>query len=193
MSTPTPSKLTELLHRLQAGNRAAVDRLFQAVYQELRGMAEQIFRRESPGQTIQPTALVHEAYLKLIDQKSVDWQGRAHFFALAAQAMRRILLDRAKRRGAAKRGGGWKRITLNERLVPGIQPNERLLALDEALNRLAQLDPRQAQMVELRFFGGFGVEQTAEILGISKRTAEREWTMVRAWLRRELADDGAGR
>jgi RNA polymerase sigma factor (TIGR02999 family) len=192
MSTPTPSKLTELLHRLQAGNRAAVDRLFQAVYQELRGMAEQIFRRESPGQTIQPTALVHEAYLKLIDQKSVDWQGRAHFFALAAQAMRRILLDRAKRRGAAKRGGGWKRITLNERLVPGIQPNERLLALDEALNRLAQLDPRQAQMVELRFFGGFGVEQTAEILGISKRTAEREWTMVRAWLRRELADEGAG-
>jgi RNA polymerase sigma factor (TIGR02999 family) len=192
MNTPPPSKVTELLHRLQAGNRAAVDRLFQAVYQELRGMADQIFRRESPGQTIQPTALVHEAYLKLIDQKCVDWQGRAHFFALAAQAMRRVLLDSAKRRGAAKRGGGWKRITLNERLVPGIQPNERLLALDEALNRLAQLDPRQAQMVELRFFGGFGVEQTAEILGISKRTAEREWTMVRAWLRRELADEGAG-
>ena len=113
-------------------------------------MAEQVFRREPPGQTIQPTALVHEAYLKLIDQRCVDWQGQAHFLAVAAQAMRRILLDRARRRGAAKRGGGWKRLTLNDKLIPGLQADEDLVALDEALQRLAQCDPRQAQMVEFR-------------------------------------------
>ena len=149
MDAQTPSKVTRLLHHLQAGDASAVDRLFRAVYQGLRDLAEQFFRREPPGQTIQPTALVHEAYIKLIDQKCVDWQGQAHFLAVAAQAMRRILLDRARHRGAAKRGGGWKRVTLNDKLIPGFQADDDLLALDEALVRLAQLDPRQAQMVEL--------------------------------------------
>jgi RNA polymerase sigma factor (TIGR02999 family) len=118
----------------------------------------------------------------------VDWQGQTHFLAVAAQAMRRILVDRARHRGAVKRGGEWKRVTLDDRLIPGFQPGYDLVALDEALATLAQVDPRQAQMVELRFFGGLSVEETAKVLGISKRSAEREWTMVRAWLRRELTN-----
>jgi RNA polymerase sigma factor (TIGR02999 family) len=118
----------------------------------------------------------------------VDWQGQTHFLAVAAQAMRRILVDRARHRGAVKRGGGWKRVTLSDKLIPGFQPDDDLVALDEALVRLAELDPRQAQMVEMRFFGGLSVEETAKVLGISKRSAEREWTMVRAWLRRELSN-----
>jgi RNA polymerase sigma-70 factor, ECF subfamily len=186
MSAQTISKSPPSVHRLQAGGRAAVDRLFPMVYKELRNLAQQFFRREPPGHTIQPTALVHEAYVKLIDQKQGDWQDKTHFLAVAAQAMRRILLDRARHRGAAKRGGEWKRVTLNDRLIPGLEADEDLLALEEALVKLAKLDPRQAQMVELRFFAGLSVEETANVLGISKRTAEREWTMVRAWLRREL-------
>jgi RNA polymerase sigma-70 factor, ECF subfamily len=188
MHVQTPSEVTHLLCDVQAGDRSVADRLFDAVYQGLRNLAEQFFRREPPGQTIQPTALVHEAYIKLIDQKCVDWQGQTHFLAVAAQAMRRILVDRARRRGAVKRGGNWKRVTLNEKLIPGFQPDDDVVALDEALVKLAQVDPRQAQMVELRFFGGLSVEETAGVLGISKRSAEREWTMVRAWLRRELSN-----
>jgi len=188
MDAKSPSKITHLLHHAKAGDRRAVDRLFHGVYQGLRDLAEQFFRREPPGQTIQPTALVHEAYIKLIDQKCVDWQGQTHFLAVAAQAMRRILVDRARHRGAVKRGGGWKRVTLSDKLIPGFQPDDDLVALDEALVRLAELDPRQAQMVEMRFFGGLSVEETAKVLGISKRSAEREWTMVRAWLRRELSN-----
>jgi RNA polymerase sigma-70 factor, ECF subfamily len=190
MPVQSASKVTALLHDVQAGNRPAVDRLFKAVYQGLREIAEQMFRREPPGQTIQPTALVHDAYFKLIDQKNVDWQSRAHFLGVAAQAMRRILLDRARRRGAVKRGGAWNRVELNERIIPGYQRDEDIVALDEALQRLAKLDPQQARMVELRFFAGLSVEETAKVLGISKRSAEREWTMVRAWLRRELSNNG---
>ena len=141
MQMQTPSKVTRLLRHVQAGDRSAVDRLFDAVYQGLRELAEQFFRREPPGQTIQPTALVHEAYLKLIDQKCVDWQGRTHFLAVAAQAMRRILVDHARHRGAAKRGGGWKRVTLNDKLIPGFQPDDDVVALDEALVRLASWTP----------------------------------------------------
>jgi RNA polymerase sigma-70 factor, ECF subfamily len=186
MDSKKPSEVTQLLRQLGVGGQAATDQLYAAVYRDLRSIAEQFFRRERPGQTLQATALVHEAYLKLVDQRSVDWQGRAHFLGVAAQAMRRILLDRARQRGAAKRGGDWKRITLNDRLIPGIESDEGVLALDEALQRLAELDPRQAQIVELRFFGGLSVEEVAEVLGVSKRSVEREWTMVRAWLRREL-------
>jgi RNA polymerase sigma-70 factor, ECF subfamily len=191
MDSKKPSEVTQLLHHLGVGGQPATDRLFAAVYQELRNLAEQFFRREQPGQTLQATALVHEAYFKLVDQRCVDWQGRAHFLGVAAQAMRRILLDHARQRGAAKRGGGWKRVTLNDRLIPGLESDDKLLALDEALGRLSQLDPRQAQIVELRFFGGLSVEEAAQVLGMSKRSVEREWTMVRAWLRREL-DKGAG-
>ena len=184
----SPRKLRQLLHHVEAGDRSAVDRLFAAVYQELRTLAGQFFRREPEGNTLQPTALVHEAYVKLVDQAGVDWHGRTHFFAVAAQAMRRILVDHARRRGAAKRGGRGKRVQLDADLLPGIAPNDDLLAVDEALTKLAELDPRQAQLVELRFFAGLSVAEAAEVLGMSKRSAEREWTMVRAWLRRELSE-----
>jgi RNA polymerase sigma-70 factor, ECF subfamily len=186
MDSTEPSQVTRLLKQFQSGDRSAIDRLFAAVYQELRGLAAQFFRREAKGDTLQPTALVHEAYVKLVDQKGVDWQSRTHFFAVAAQAMRRILVDHARRRGAAKRGGKQKRVLLEDDRLPDLQPNEDLLAVDEALSRLAQLDARQAQLVELRFFGGLSVAEAADVLGMSKRSAEREWTMVRAWLRREL-------
>jgi RNA polymerase sigma-70 factor, ECF subfamily len=189
MSSSEPSEITQLLHRLEAGDRSGVDRLFSAVYQELRNMAAKCFQREAKGNTLQPTALVHEAYMKLVDQKAVDWQGRTHFYAVAAQAMRRILVDHARHRGAVKRGGGQKRLQLDDQLLSGFQPNDDILAVDEALSKLAQLDPRQAELVELRFFGGLSVEEAADALGISKRAAEREWTMVRAWLRRELSEN----
>ena len=188
MSSNEPSEITQLLHRLEAGDRSGIDRLFSTVYHELRNMAAKCFQREAKGNTLQPTALVHEAYMKLVDQKAVNWQGRTHFFAVAAQAMRRILVDHARQRAAAKRGGGHKRLQLDDQLVSGFQPNDDILAVDEALSKLAQLDPRQAQLVELRFFGGLSVEEAADVLGISKRAAEREWTMVRAWLRRELSE-----
>ncbi|MGA2031462.1 MAG: sigma-70 family RNA polymerase sigma factor [Thermoguttaceae bacterium] len=187
MDSKEPSEVTQLLQHLGVGGQPVIDRLFAAVYQELRDLAEQFFRREQPGQTLQATALVNEAYLKLVDQRCVDWQGRAHFMGVAAQAMRRILLDHARKRGAAKRGGGWKRITLNDRLIPGLKSDEELVALDDALGKLSEVDPRQAHMVELRFFGGLSVEEVAQVLGMSKRSVEREWTMVRAWLRRELS------
>jgi RNA polymerase sigma-70 factor, ECF subfamily len=189
MSSNEPSEITTLLHRLEAGDRSGIDRLFSAVYQELRNMAAHCFQREAKGNTLQPTALVHEAYMKLVDQKAVDWQGRTHFFAVAAQAMRRILVDHARQRGAVKRGGGQKRLQLDDQLLSGFRPNDDILAVDEALSKLAQLDPRQAQLVELRFFGGLSVDEAADALGISKRAAEREWTMVRAWLRRELNEN----
>jgi RNA polymerase sigma factor (TIGR02999 family) len=186
-SKKKPSEVTELLRHLGEGGQLATDRLFAAVYKELRSLAGQFFRQERPDQTLQATALVHETYLKLVDQRCVDWQGRAHFLGVAAQAMRRILLDHARRRGAAKRGGGWKRITLNDRLIPGgLESDEELMALDDALRELSEVDPRQAQMIELRFFGGLSVEEVAQVLEMSKRSVEREWTMVRAWLRREL-------
>jgi RNA polymerase sigma-70 factor, ECF subfamily len=192
MASGEPSEITQLLQRIEAGDRSGIDRLFTAVYKELHNLAANCFRRESEGNTLQPTALVHEAYMKLVDQKDMHWQGRTHFFAVAAQAMRRILVDHARARGAAKRGGGKRRISLEDDVLPGVQPNDDLLAVDDALSRLAQLDPRQAQLVELRFFGGLDVAEAAAVLGMSKRTAEREWTMARAWLRRELTEsDGS--
>ena len=191
MTTSEPSEVTRLLRQFGAGNRSGVDKLFATVYQELRNLAAQFFQREPQGNTLQPTALVHEAYVKLVDQKNVDWQGQTHFFAVAAQAMRRVLVDHARQRKAAKRGGRKKRVPLVEDLVTGFQPNDDLLAVDEVLSKLTLLDPRQAQMVELRFFGGLSVTEAAEVLGMSKRSAEREWTMVRAWLRRELSESDA--
>jgi RNA polymerase sigma-70 factor, ECF subfamily len=188
MESDKPTEVTQLLAHLRKGDRSVMDRLFAVVYQELRNLAGRFFRREAAGNTLQPTALVHEAYVKLVGQSDVDWHGRTHFFAVAAQAMRRILVDHARRRGAAKRGGRGKRVSLDEELLPGVLPNEDLVAVDEALSKLAQLDPHQAQLVELRFFGGLNLAHAAAVLGMSKRTAEREWTMVRAWLRRELSE-----
>jgi RNA polymerase sigma-70 factor (ECF subfamily) len=166
-----------------------VDELVPLVYDELRRVAARYLRREAQGNTLQPTALVHEAFLKLAGQRRVDWQGRTHVLAIGAKAMRRILVDHAKRKRRVKRGGGMKRIELDEAAALSPQRDEDLLAIDEALDKLAHIDERQATIVELRFFGGMTVEEVAQVLGVSKRTVESEWTMVRAWLRRELAKD----
>jgi RNA polymerase sigma factor (TIGR02999 family) len=166
-----------------------MERLVPLVYNSLRQQASSYLKREPRGHSLQPTALVHEAFLKLAEQRHVNWQGRSHFFAIGAQAMRRILVDHARRKGRAKRGGGRRRISLEEHFVVSPQRDADLLAVDEALDRLAEVDPRQAKIVELRFFGGLSVQEVAEVLGVSKRTVESDWTMVRAWLRRELSED----
>jgi RNA polymerase sigma-70 factor (ECF subfamily) len=181
------SQITEILAAAE-GKSPPADELLPLVYDDLRALAEKYLRGEPSGHTLQPTALVHEAYMKLVDQTRVDWQGRTHFFAVGAQAMRRILVDHARRRRAVKRGGDRQRITVDEQLLAAGRRDEDLLELDEALERLAELDSQQAKMVEMRFFGGLDVAETATALGMSKRTAEREWTMVRSWLRRELAE-----
>ncbi|HEV3024823.1 MAG TPA: ECF-type sigma factor [Pirellulales bacterium] len=164
-----------------------VDDLVPLVYDELRRLAARYLRRESRGNTLQPTALVNEAFLKLAGQQRVDWQGRTHVLAIGAKAMRRILVDHAKRKRRLKRGGGLNRIQLDDAAALSPERDEDLLAVDEALEKLAGVDERQATIVELRFFGGMTVEEVAQALGVSKRTVESEWTMVRAWLRRELA------
>jgi RNA polymerase sigma factor (TIGR02999 family) len=186
MKSIPPSRVTQLLEKLAPGDRHAEEQLFADVYTELRALAVRYLRRERKSHTLQPTALVHEAYLKLVGQTCVDWQGRAHFLAFAAQAMRQILVDHARRHRAAKRGGNRHRITLDDNLVIESNCNVDLLALEDALSKLTKLGPRQAQMVELRFFGGLSIAEVAKVMAISKRSVEREWTMVRAWLRREL-------
>lgn len=163
-----------------------LDALLPLVYAELRRLAAGYLRREKPGQTLQPTALVHEAYLRLMKDRPDRWQNRAHFCAIAAHSMRQILIERARARGAAKRGGARPRVTLDEALVAGNDRSIDLLALDEALERLAALDPEQARLVELRFFGGLTVEETADAMNISPATVKRHWTVAKAWLSREL-------
>lgn len=186
----TPDELNVLLARARAGDANAVAQMMPLVYDELRRVAARYMRRERPGQTIQATALVHEAYLRLLKDKARHWQNRAHFLAIAATAMREILVERARARGAAKRGGARDRITLDEAsLAVPDQPID-LDAIDEALTRLARLDPRQARIVELRFFGGLTVEEAAAVLGISPATLKREWSAARAWLRRALTPEG---
>jgi RNA polymerase sigma factor (TIGR02999 family) len=156
------------------------------VYQELRRLAAAYLRRERPGQTLQPTALVHEAYLRLMKDRPDRWQTRAHFCAIAAHSMRQILIERARARGAKKRGGAQPRVTLDEGLVAGGERSFDLVALDEALERLAAIDPEQARLVELRFFGGLTVEETANAMDMSPATVKRHWAVARAWLAREL-------
>lgn len=178
--------VTGLLLMVSSGDRAAVQALLPIVYEELRKRAAALMRRESPGHTLQPTALVHEAFLKLIQQERIDWRNRAHFFAVAAELMRRILIDHARSRRADKRGGAVTRVSLNEGLGLSVMRDADVLAVDEALNQLAIIDPRQAELVSLRFFGGLSVEEVAVVLNMSKRSVEAEWTVVKAWLRREL-------
>ena len=190
-SDDSSSEITQVLSSISQGDRSAVERLMPLVYDEFRALASNYLRRESPGHTLQPTALVNEAFLKLVDQKNVDWQGKSHFFAIGAQAMRRILVDHARSKHREKRGGDRQKISLNEEITLSPQRDEDLMAVDEALEKLADLDARQAKIVELRFFGGLTVQEVAEVLGVSKRTVEAEWTMVKAWLRRELSDEGA--
>jgi RNA polymerase sigma factor (TIGR02999 family) len=178
--------VTRMLLDWSQGNQEALDRLMPLVYDELRRLARRCLRREPSGHTLQATALVNEAYLKLIQQSDVQWQNRAHFFAIAARLMRRILVDHARRHQASKRGGMVHRLPLDEALdVPEAQEVD-LIALEEALIELARLDPEQCRIVELRFFGGLTVEEIAEVLGVSISTVKREWIMAKAWLFREI-------
>ncbi len=178
------ASVTDLLNRWRAGDREAQEHLIDAVYGDLRRLARGQIRRERSDHTLEPTALAHEAYLRLSEQQRVEWQGRTHFFAVAALAMRRILVSHARKRAAGKRGGAL-RVTLPDEL-PADASEPDVLALDEALEQLEQLDPRQARVVELRFFGGLTVEETAAALGVSPATVKVDWSMARAWLYRKL-------
>ena len=178
--------VTELLQLWSSGRQEALDELLPQIYAELQRLAASYLRRERPDHTLQATALVHEAFLKLIDQRAVRWQNRAHFFGIAAQAMRRILVDHARARAAGKRGDGARPVSLDQALALTDAPDTDLLALDEVLTRLAALDPQQSRVVELRFFGGLTMEETAEVLHVSPATVGREWTLAKAWLYAEL-------
>ena len=178
-----PSDVTQLLNAWGKGNQDALDELMPIVYQELRKLARSYLRSEREEHTLQPTALVNEAYLRLVDQKNVRWQSRGHFFGIASQLMRRILVDHARKRQAEKRGGGEAPVPFDE--ARGIPSQDRdLVALDDALSDFAQLDPRSAKIVELRQFGGLSIDETADVLEISPATVKREWTAAKAWLRR---------
>jgi RNA polymerase sigma factor (TIGR02999 family) len=179
--------LTQLLKSAQAGDKRALDELFPLVYDELRRVADRQLRGERAGHTLQPTALVHEAYLRLIEQHSVDWRNRAHFFGLAAEMMRRILVNYALKRQAAKRGGHVTRLALDDAVSFAEQREVDLVLLDEALRRLAVIDPQQSRIVELRFFGGLTIEEVAEALLISDSTVKREWRVARAWLYQQIS------
>ena len=184
--------VTRLLEQLRAGDRNAVAELVPLLYDELRQLASNYLRRERPGHTLQATALVHEAYLRLVEQKDVGWQNRSHFFGLAAQQMRRILVDHARNRHAAKRGGSVPKVTLDEALVVSDQAAEDVLQLNELLSRLGERDEQQARVVELRVFGGLTVEEAAEALDISPATVKRDWAMAKAWLTREIQRERKG-
>lgn len=190
MTTPPRQEVSQLLIDWSNGNQAALDKLMPLVDRELHRLAHHYMRRENAGHTLQTTALVNEAYLKLIDQKHVHWKNRAHFFALSAQLMRRILVDHARGRQYAKRGGGAQRISFDEALVISPERGTDLVALDEALSKLTSIDPRKGKVVELRFFGGLSVEETAEALAVSTVTVMREWSMAKAWLYNTLNNEG---
>ncbi len=189
MTSPSspPHEITQLLAEWSEGNQAALDQLYPLVYNELRRLAHGYLRRERKGHTLQTTALINEAYLRLVDQKDVHWANRSHFFGISAQLMRRILIDHARRYDYAKRGGGAQRISLDEAAVVAKQRGRTLLMLDEALKSLAKIDPRRSQVVELRYFGGLNNEEIAEVLKISENTVTRDWNMARAWLYQELS------
>ena len=181
--------ITELLVGYQRGDKEALDRLMPIVYDELRRQAARYLRREQAGHTLQTTALIHEAYVRLVDQRNVQWQNRAHFFGIAAQLMRRILVDHARTKKRVKRGGSNIRVSLADATVAAKGPDLDIVALDEALERLAKLDEQQSRVVELRYFSGLTVEETAEVMGVSPATVKREWSVARAWLHRELSGD----
>jgi RNA polymerase sigma-70 factor (ECF subfamily) len=188
---PSEADVTALLSEMAEGKHSAAERLVPIVYEELKQLARRYMRRERADHTLQTTALVHEAYVKLVGQDSVKWQGRSHFFAVAAQIMRRILCDHARRNLRVKRGGAGKVLPLDEALAFTPQHSDELLKLDEALDRLAKLDARQSRIVELRFFAGLSVDETAEFLGISPKTVKRDWAVARAWLHAEVSGSDA--
>jgi RNA polymerase sigma-70 factor (ECF subfamily) len=173
----------------RAGDELALERLMPLVYEELRRMARQCMRRERAGDTLQTTALVNEAYLRMVNSSRVEWHDRAHFFAIAAQLMRRVLVDEARKRHYQKRGGGFTRIALDEAIMPAEQREFDLLALDEALDRLGQFAPRKCRVVEMRFFGGLSIEETSAALGVSADIVKREWRTAKLWLLHELSGD----
>ncbi len=181
------SQVSALLEDLRNGDAAAASRLLPIVYKELRRLAAHYMRGEKPGQTIQPTELVHEAYLRLVGQEQIEWQGRSHFLAMAATSMRRILVNRARKKLADKHGGGVEKIQLDEALVFSPQKSKDIVALDDALKLLEEILPRQARVVELRFFAGLDMEEIAKIEGVSLRTAKQDWSLARAWLHREIS------
>src|SRR5215472_2156096 len=186
------SEVTLLLRRLSAGDKSALNELMPLIYSELRQLASSYMRRERPGQTLQTTALVHEAYLQLVGQETAHWENRSQFFGVAAQLMRRILVDHARAHHAAKRGGNLPRLSLDEAVVMAKERGADLLAIDELLQRLAEIDPQQVRIVELRFFTGLSVEETAQVLSISDRTVKRDWAVAKAWLQRELQRSNLG-
>jgi RNA polymerase sigma-70 factor, ECF subfamily len=186
-SVPDRREVARLLEQMSAGDHSAADRLIPLVYDELRARARRYLRGQG-GTSLQPTALVHEAYLRLVDAPA-DWNGRTHFYAVAAIAMRQIILDHVRHHGREKRGGNLRRVTLHESVARGAEPDVDLLALGQALERLAELDERQARIIELRVFAGMTAEEVAEVLDISRRSVQRDWTFAMAWLRAEL-DEG---
>ena len=191
MTAPPPpiKQATRFLIDWSNGDREAAARLMPLVYDELRRLARGYLQRERPDHTLQATGLVHEAYIRLVDQTTTTWRNRAHFFGVAAQLMRRILVDHARRHRMGKRGGTWNKVEFDEALAPAASRSLDVIALDDALKDLVQLNPQHSQIVELRFFGGLTTEEVAEVLDISPRTVQREWRMARAWLRRAIFDD----
>jgi RNA polymerase sigma factor (TIGR02999 family) len=179
--------ITRILSAIEQGDAQAADELLPLVYGELRKLAAHKMSNESPNQTLQPTALVHEAWLRLTGNENTQWNGRSHFFAAAAEAMRRILIDNARRKQAKRHGGGQQRVDLEEQDIAAMANDDQLLAINEALDKLAAQDKPKAELVKLRFFVGLTIEQAAEVLGISEATAKRHWTFARAWLYREIA------
>ena len=186
MDPSSPNDVTELLVAWSNGNQAARDQLMGVVYDELHRLARRYMRRESPGHTLQTSALLNEAFLRLVDQKNVQWQNRAHFFGIAAQIMRRILLNYARDQNRQKRGGKAIHVSLSEAMVMPAEKDRELIALNDALNRLEALDSRKSKVVELRYFGGLSVEETAEVLKVSPITVMRDWQFAKAWLAREM-------
>ena len=183
----SPQEVTQLLIAWRNGNQVARDELMGLVYRELHRLAHNYMKREAVGHTLQTSALVNEAFLRLVDQREVEWRNRAHFFALAAQMMRRILVDYARSRLYAKRGGGMQPMSLDEGVIAPEERSAEVVALDEALEKLGAFDARKGRIVELRFFGGLSIEETAEVLAVSPGTVMRDWTLAKAWLRREMS------
>ena len=184
--TSSPNEVTQLLVAWGNGDHSARDQLMSLVYEELHRLAHRHIRKERPGHTLQTSALVNEAFVRLVDQKKVHWQNRAHFFSIAAQIMRRILVDYARNRAYTKRGGDAQRVTLDEDLIVSEERSSNVVALDEALNELANFDERKSKVIELRFFGGLSIEETAEVLAVSQGTVMRDWTLAKAWLRKAM-------
>lgn len=189
LMTENAGDATQLLRAFGRGEPEAAEKLLPLVYAELRSLAAGYFRQERPDHTLEPTALVHEAFMRLVDQTDVAWKDRTHFFAVAATAMRHILTDHARKRNAAKRGGNWERITLADAVTPPVESSIDVVALDNALTRLAALDTRKHRIVELRFFGGLTVDEVARVLEVSRTTVESDWRGAKAWLSLELSKE----